>query len=113
LPQALWCAYIEAQKKLVDIAGKQMNANMKTAGKSLEPLRPFSFVPLSELTQEGVKAYANAQKALMDSWKASGRAQGSGASRHITQRRQPRPRRRRRKRPLPESEPIAKNGVSR
>jgi hypothetical protein len=57
---------LEAQKKLVDIAGKQMNANMKTAGKSLELLRPFSFVPLSEQTQEGVNAYANAQKALME-----------------------------------------------
>jgi hypothetical protein len=57
---------IDAQKKLVDIAGKQMNANMKTAGKSLELVRPFSFLPLSELTREGVKAYANAQKALME-----------------------------------------------
>jgi hypothetical protein len=57
---------IDAQKKLVDIAGKQMNANMKTAGKSLELLRPFPFLPLSELTREGVNAYVNAQKALME-----------------------------------------------
>ncbi len=57
---------IEAQKKLVDVAGKQMNANVKTAGKSLELLRPFPFVPLAELTREGVKSYVDAQKALMD-----------------------------------------------
>jgi hypothetical protein len=57
---------IDAQKKLVDIAGKQMNANMKTTGKSLELLPPFPFVPLSELTREGVKSYVNAQKALLD-----------------------------------------------
>jgi hypothetical protein len=57
---------IDAQKKLVDIAGKQMNANMKTASKGLGLLRPFPVVPLSELTQEGVKAYASAQKALME-----------------------------------------------
>ena len=43
-----------------------MNANVKTAGKSLELLRPFPFVPLAELTREGVKSYVDAQKALMD-----------------------------------------------
>jgi len=57
---------MEAQKRLVDLAGKQINANMKTAGKTLEVLRPFPFLPLSELTREAVKSYVEAQKALMD-----------------------------------------------
>lgn len=57
---------IGAQKKLVDLAGKQMNANVKTAGKALETMRPFPFVPLADLTREGVKSYVDAQKALMD-----------------------------------------------
>lgn len=59
-------SFIEAQKKLVDIAGKQMNANVKTAGKTFELVRPFPFVPLAELTREGVKSYVDAQRALMD-----------------------------------------------
>ena len=59
-------AFIEAQKRLVEIAGKQMNANVKTAGKGLELLRPFPFLPFAELTREGVKSYVDAQKALMD-----------------------------------------------
>lgn len=59
-------SFIDAQKKLVDVAGKQMNANVRTAGKTLELLRPFPFVPLAELTREGVKSYVDAQKALMD-----------------------------------------------
>ena len=59
-------SFIEAQKKLVDVAGQQMNANVKTAGKTLELLRPFPFLPLAELTREGVKSYVDAQKALMD-----------------------------------------------
>lgn len=59
-------SFIEAQKKLVDVAGKQMNANVKSAGKTLELLRPFPFLPLAELTREGVKSYVDAQKALMD-----------------------------------------------
>ena len=59
-------SFIEAQKKLVDIAGKQMNANVKTADKTFELLRPFPFLPLAELTREGVKSYVDAQRALMD-----------------------------------------------
>ncbi len=57
---------IEAQKKLVDVAGQQMNANVKTAGRTLELLRPFPLLPLAELTREGVKSYVDAQRALMD-----------------------------------------------
>jgi len=43
-----------------------MNANVKTAGKTLELLRPFPFLPLGELTREGVKSYVDAQKELME-----------------------------------------------
>jgi hypothetical protein len=43
-----------------------MNANVKSAGKTLELLRPFPFLPLAELTREGVKSYVDAQKELMD-----------------------------------------------
>ena len=59
-------SFIEAQRKLVDLAGQQMNANTKTAGKALELLKPFPFVPFTELTREGVRSYVDAQKALMD-----------------------------------------------
>ena len=59
-------SFIDAQKKLVDVAGKQMNESVKSAGKTLELLKPFPFVPLAELTREGVKSYVDAQKALMD-----------------------------------------------
>jgi hypothetical protein len=58
--------FIDAQRKLVDVAGRQMNANVKTAGKTLELLRPFPFLPLAELTREGVKSYVDAQKELME-----------------------------------------------
>jgi hypothetical protein len=58
-------SFIDAQKKLVDLAGQQMNTNVKTAGKALELLKPFPFVPLGDLTREGVKSYER-QRALMD-----------------------------------------------
>jgi len=57
---------MEAQKKLVHVAGRQMNASVKTAGKTMELLRPFPFLPLSDLTREAVKSYVDAQKALME-----------------------------------------------
>jgi len=59
-------SFIDAQKKLVDLAGQQMNTSVKTAGKTLELLKPFPFVPLADLTREGVKSYVDAQRALMD-----------------------------------------------
>jgi len=43
-----------------------MNTGVKTAGKALEMLKPFPFVPIGELTREGVKSYVDAQRALMD-----------------------------------------------
>lgn len=57
---------IDAQKRLVDVAGRQMNTHVKGAGKSLELLRPFPFLPFADLTREAVKSYVDAQKALMD-----------------------------------------------
>ena len=45
-------SFLEAQKRLMDLAGKQLSANVKTAGKTLEMLRPFPFLPLSDLTRE-------------------------------------------------------------
>jgi len=59
-------AFIEAQKRLVEVAGRQVNANVKTTGKAMEMLQPFPFLPLNELTRDVVKSYVEAQKALMD-----------------------------------------------
>ncbi len=59
-------SFIEAQRKRVDVAGRQMNANVKTAGKTLELLQPLPFLPLAEMAREGVKSYVDAQKELMN-----------------------------------------------
>lgn len=57
---------LEAQKELVDVAGRGMNAGIKSAGKALELLKPLPFLPLNELTRDVVRSYVDAQKALMD-----------------------------------------------
>jgi hypothetical protein len=58
-------SFIDAQKKLVDLFGKQMDVGMKSAGKTIDMLRPFPFLPLAELTRQGVKSYVDVQKELM------------------------------------------------
>ena len=58
-------SFVDAQKKLFDVAGRQMSTNVKSAGKTLDFLK-FPSLPLAELTREGVKSYVDAQKALMD-----------------------------------------------
>ena len=58
-------SFVDAQKKLLDVAGRQMTTNVKNAGKAMELLQ-FPSVPLAELTREGVQSYVNAQKALME-----------------------------------------------
>lgn len=59
-------AFIEAQKRLVEVAGRQVNANVKTTGKAMHLLQPFPFLPLNDLTRDVVKSYVEAQKSLMD-----------------------------------------------
>jgi hypothetical protein len=59
-------AFIEAQKKLIDVAGRQVNANMKAAGRTLNMITPFPFIPIPDITREGVKTFVTAEKALID-----------------------------------------------
>ncbi|HUI82944.1 MAG TPA: hypothetical protein VL240_01905 [Candidatus Binatia bacterium] len=59
-------AYIDAQKKLIDVAGRQVKANMRAAGRTMNMIAPFPFIPIPDLTREGVKNFVSAEKALID-----------------------------------------------
>ena len=59
-------AFIDAQKKMMDVAGKQVNAHMKAAGQTLNLVTPFPFIPIPDLTRQGVKTFVNAEKALIN-----------------------------------------------
>ncbi len=83
-------SFIEAQKNLIDLTGKQVNANVKTAGKAVKLLRPFPFVPFADMTREGVKSYVDAQKALMN--KVVKPAVEHKAAKHAQRRKRPRTR---------------------
>ena len=86
-------AFIEAQKKLIDLAGRQVNANMRAAGRTLNMITPFPFIPIPDITREGVKNFVSAEKALIDTVmhrpetkrppKAAGRKRGRRPARPI------------------------------
>ena len=59
-------AFIEAQKKLMDVAGQQLNVGMRAAGRTMNMVAPFPFIPIPDLTRQGVKTFVDAEKALID-----------------------------------------------
>jgi len=59
-------AMVDAQKAFVEVAGKQMDAQVEAAGKALKMFKPFPLLPVNELAREAVKSYVDAQKALME-----------------------------------------------
>src|ERR1019366_9909276 len=63
--QATEC-FMEAQKKLMDVAGQQMNATLKASSRALEMIKPLAAIPLPELAREGVKTFVDAEKALIN-----------------------------------------------
>ena len=76
-------SFIEAQKKLMDVAGKQINAQLKTTGRTLEMIAPFAVNPLPDFARKGVKTFVDTEKALIDTvtkrrteTKAAGKANG-------------------------------------
>jgi hypothetical protein len=76
-------SFLDAQKKLFDLAGKQVNTNLKVADRALEAVRPFPFLPIGDLTREGVKSFVEAQKALMEMWKSqNGHKHEAGKEHH-------------------------------
>jgi len=59
-------AFVEAQKKLLDAANEQINANLTAARKATEARPRVPTLPLADLTRQGVESFVAAQKALLD-----------------------------------------------
>ena len=59
-------AFNEAQKKLLDTTGNQLEISVKAANKAAAALAPSSDTSLSELTRGGLEDFVAAQKALLD-----------------------------------------------
>jgi hypothetical protein len=59
-------SFVDAQKKLFAVAGRQMDLNVKAVTRTRDMFKPLPFVPLADVTRQGVKSFVEAQKALMD-----------------------------------------------
>jgi hypothetical protein len=57
---------MEAQKKLLDTAAKQVELNVKVARKTMDVFTPMPAKELADLTRQGVESFVAAQKALLD-----------------------------------------------
>ena len=60
-------AFIEAQKRLLDVAGQQMSVNLDAATRTMEMLSPTRLLPTAKITGEGVKEFVEAEKSLISS----------------------------------------------
>jgi len=59
-------AFIDAQKKLLDVAAQQVEINLKTARKAMDGVREIPAMALADLTRHTVDSFVAAQKALLD-----------------------------------------------
>jgi hypothetical protein len=59
-------SFLDAQKKLFAVAGRQMDLNVKAITRTREVIKPLPFIPLADVTRQGVKSFVEAQKSLMD-----------------------------------------------
>lgn len=84
-------ALLDAQKKLLDVAGQQMKVNFQAADKTVEMLKPLGLIPLATMTGEGMKTIVDAEKELIDTMvkpleKARGAAAGATTTRTVRKR---------------------------
>jgi len=50
----------------MDVAGKQIHAQLKATGRTLEMIAPLAVNPLPDFAREEVKTFVDTQKALID-----------------------------------------------
>ncbi|HEX4783649.1 MAG TPA: hypothetical protein VH350_04870 [Candidatus Sulfotelmatobacter sp.] len=61
-------AFIEAQKRLLDVMGQQMNVNLDTASRTIGLVSPSQLLPIARRTGEGVKNFFNQETSLIGSF---------------------------------------------
>lgn len=59
-------ALLDAQKKLLDVAGQQMKVNFQAANQTMDMLKPLGRIPLANLTGEGMRTIVEAERELVD-----------------------------------------------
>lgn len=67
LARAAGNAFIDAQKRLLDVMGQQMNVNLDAATRTMELMSPSQWLPLASRSGAGVKNFFDAETSLIAS----------------------------------------------
>jgi hypothetical protein len=59
-------ALLDAQKKLLDVAGQQMKVNFQAANQTMEMLKPLGRIPIASLTGDGMRTFVEAEREMVD-----------------------------------------------
>src|ERR1039457_7471231 len=60
-------SFIEAQKKLMDVAAQQIHVSLKAAGTAAKMMPAVPYREIPDLTREGFRSFVEAEKAVIDS----------------------------------------------
>ena len=79
-------AFVEAQKRLLDVIGQQMNVNLDAATRTIGLVSPSQLLPIATRTGQGVKNFFDSEKSIFGSLvkppkKTVGRAAKHGRAR--------------------------------
>ena len=59
--------FIEAQKKLMDVAARQIHVSLKAAGTAAKMMPTVPYRDIPDLTREGFRSFVEAEKAVIES----------------------------------------------
>lgn len=68
LAQEAGNAFIEAQRRLLDVMGQQMNVNLDATTRAMELMSPSRLAPIANITGERVRNFVNAETSLIGSF---------------------------------------------
>jgi hypothetical protein len=75
-------SFFDVQKKLMDVASRQVHVTLKATGRAAELIPPIPYMAVPDLTREGVRSFVDAEKAVIDS--ITGRRPATKAAKPVT-----------------------------
>ena len=88
-------SFVDAQKKLMDVAARQVHVSLKAAGTAAKMMPTVPYREIPDLTREGFRSFVEAEKAVLESVtkRPEGKkAPGEDGARRVKRARAPKPR---------------------
>jgi hypothetical protein len=75
-------AFVEAQKRLLDVMGQQMNVNLDAATRTIGLVSPSQLLPIATRTGQGVKNFFDSEKSIFGSFIKPSKKSVTQAAKH-------------------------------